>query len=50
MLLKELYTRTLFVAGKLVQELTVCVTLIVPAVVSVMEAVVAPVLHNNEPV
>jgi hypothetical protein len=34
----------------LVQPFTVCVTVYVPAVVTVMEFVVPPLLHNNEPV
>ena len=34
----------------LVHPFTVWVTVYVPAVVTVIEAVVAPVLHNNEPV
>jgi len=34
----------------LVQPFTVCVTEYVPAVVTVMDEVVAPVLHNKEPV
>src|SRR4030095_7213501 len=34
----------------LVQPSTVCVTVYVPGVVTVIAAVVAPVLHNNEPV
>ena len=37
-------------AAGLVQPLSVCVTVYVPAVVTVIEVVVAPVLHNNEPV
>ena len=34
----------------LVHPLTVCVTVYVPAVVTVIDDVVSPVLHNNEPV
>lgn len=34
----------------LVHPLTVCVTVYVPADVTVMDDVVAPVLHNNDPV
>ena len=34
----------------LVHPLTVCVTVYVPAVVTVMGFVVAPLLHNNDPV
>jgi len=34
----------------LVQPSTVCVTVYVPAVLTIMEEVVAPVLHNNVPV
>jgi hypothetical protein len=34
----------------LVHPFTVCVTVYVSAVLTVMDAVVAPVLHNNEPV
>jgi hypothetical protein len=34
----------------LVHPLTVCVTVYVPPVVTVMDGVVAPLLHNNEPV
>ena len=37
-------------AAGLVQVLTVLVTVYVPAVVTVIELVVAPVLHSNEPV
>ena len=37
-------------APGLAQPLSVCVTVYVPAVVTVIEVVVAPVLHNNEPV
>lgn len=37
-------------AAGLAQPLTVRVTVYVPAVVTVIELVVAPVLHNNEPV
>lgn len=36
--------------GGLVHPLTVCVTVYVPAVVTVIELVVAPLLHNNDPV
>ena len=36
--------------GALVHPLTVCVTVYVPAAVTVMEVVVAPVFHNNDPV
>ena len=36
--------------GELVHPLTVCLTVYVPAAVTVMDAVVAPVFHNNEPV
>lgn len=36
--------------GVLVQPLMVCVTVYVPAVVTVMDAVVAPLLHKSEPV
>jgi len=35
---------------ELVQPFTVCVTVYVPAVVTVMDEVVAPLLHNKEPV
>jgi hypothetical protein len=35
---------------ELVQPLTVCVTEYVPAVVTVIDEVVAPLLHNKEPV
>ena len=34
----------------LVQPFTVCVTVYVPAVVTVIDEVVAPLLHNKEPV
>jgi hypothetical protein len=34
----------------LVQPFTVCMTVYVPAAVTVMEEVVAPLLHNNDPV
>ena len=34
----------------LVQPFTVCVTVYVPAVVTVIDGVVAPLLHNKEPV
>ncbi len=34
----------------LIQPLTVCVTVYVPAVVTVMEGVVAPLLHKSDPV
>ena len=34
----------------LVQPFTVCVTVYVPAIVTVIDVVVAPVLHNNDPV
>ena len=34
----------------LVHPFTVCVTVYVPAVVTVIDEVVAPLLHNNEPV
>ena len=34
----------------LVQPFTVCVTVYVPAVVTVIDKVVAPLLHNKEPV
>ena len=34
----------------LVQPFTVCVTEYVPAVVTVIDEVVAPLLHNKEPV
>jgi hypothetical protein len=34
----------------LVQPFTVCVTVYVPALVTVIEAVVAPLLHKSEPV
>ena len=37
-------------ADGLVQPFTVCLTVYVPAVVTVIEAVVAPVLHNKDPV
>lgn len=37
-------------AEGLVQPFTDCVTVYVPAVVTVIDAVVSPVLHNNEPV
>jgi hypothetical protein len=36
--------------GVLVHPFTVCVTVYVPAVVTVIDAVVSPVLHNKEPV
>jgi hypothetical protein len=36
--------------GKLVLPLTVCVTVYVPALVTVIEEVVSPVLHSKEPV
>jgi putative N-acetylmannosamine-6-phosphate epimerase len=36
--------------AKLVQASTVCVTVYVPAMLTIMEEVVAPVLHNNVPV
>jgi hypothetical protein len=36
--------------GALVHPFTVCVTVYVPAVLTVMDVVVAPVLHNNDPV
>lgn len=36
--------------GRLIHPLTVCVTVYVPALFTVMDGVVAPVLHNNEPV
>ena len=36
--------------GTLVQPFTVCVTEYVPAVVTVIDEVVAPLLHNKEPV
>jgi len=36
--------------GELVHPFTVCVTVYVPAAVTVMEVVVAPVFHNNDPV
>ena len=36
--------------GVLVHPFTVCVTVYVPAAVTVMEVVVAPVLHNKVPV
>ena len=35
---------------ELVHSFTVCVTVYVPAVVTVMDEVVAPVLHNKEPI
>ena len=38
------------VPGVLVQPLTVCVTVYCPADATVIDGVVAPVLHNNEPV
>ena len=34
----------------LIQAFTVCVTVYVPADITVMDAVVAPLLHNNVPV
>jgi len=34
----------------LVQPFSVCVTVYVPAVVTVMDEVIVPLLHNNEPV
>src|SRR4029078_4959676 len=36
--------------GRLVHPFSVCVTLYVPAVVTVIDEVVAPLLHNKEPV
>jgi len=36
--------------GELVHPFTVCLTVYVPAAVTVMEAVVAPVFHNKDPV
>src|SRR5213596_4001745 len=36
--------------GRLVHPVTVCVTVYVPAVVTVIDEVVAPLLHNKEPV
>ena len=36
--------------GRLVHPFSVCVTVYVPAVVTVMDEVVAPLLHNKEPV
>jgi hypothetical protein len=36
--------------GRLVHPVTVCVTEYVPAVVTVIDEVVAPLLHNKEPV
>ena len=36
--------------GRLVHPFSVCVTVYVPAVVTVIDEVVAPLLHNNEPV
>ena len=36
--------------GRLVHPFTVCVTVYVPAVVTVIDEVVAPLLHNKEPV
>ena len=38
------------VPGLLVHPFTVCVTLYVPAAATVIEGVVAPVFHNNDPV
>ena len=36
--------------GRLVHPFSVCVTVYVPAVVTVIDEVVAPLLHNKEPV
>lgn len=36
--------------GELVQPFTVCVTVYVPAIVTVIDVVVAPVLHSKDPV